>query len=218
MAVDDVVETLKDKSSSRSDKYIAIYIAVLAVLLSIASVAGGNAAKDASKANLDASNLWAFFQAKNLRRTDYQIAAERISVTLASEPPPSPDARALLETQLSEYRARVARYESEPDKREGLKELIVRAREQEAIRDLALKRDPYFDYAQALLQIAIVLASVAIIAGGSLSIVGSLLVAALGVASLVNGYTLFVDIEPILAEWLQSMTNAMVQNAKPSTS
>jgi Domain of unknown function (DUF4337) len=43
--------------------------------------------------------------------------------------------------------------------------LIARARDHEKMRDRALKRDPYFDYAEALLQIAIVLISVSIIAG-----------------------------------------------------
>jgi hypothetical protein len=88
----------------------------------------------------------------------------------------------------------VARYDSEPDTNEGKKELIARAKQHEALRDHALKQDPYFDYAEALLQIAIVLISVAIVAdlvwlsfvGGALGILGTLL--------MVNGYLLLVNI------------------------
>ena len=66
--------------------------------------------------------------------------------------------------KLDDYRKTIARYETEPETREGKKELLARARDHEKQRDHALKQDPYFDYAEALLQIAIVLISVAIIA------------------------------------------------------
>ena len=70
----------------------------------------------------------------------------------------------------------------------------MRAREHEKQRDHALKQDPYFDYAEALLQIAIVLISVAIMAdlvwlsfiGGALGIIGALLT--------LNGFLLLVEI------------------------
>ena len=88
----------------------------------------------------------------------------------------------------------MARYESEPETNEGKKELIQRAKQHEALRDHALKQDPYFDYAEALLQIAIVLISVAIVAdlvwlsfvGGALGLLGTLL--------MLNGFTLLVEI------------------------
>jgi len=49
---------------------------------------------------------------------------------------------------------------SEPETGEGLKELMAKVKALEAQRDRAMRKDPYFDYGQALLQIAIVLASV----------------------------------------------------------
>jgi hypothetical protein len=99
-----------------------------------------------------------------------------------------------LRTKFEQYRRTVARYESEPDTQEGKKELIARAKAEEAKRDHALKQDPYFDYAEALLQIAIVLISVAIVAelswlaffGGGLGLLGALL--------MINGYTLLVEL------------------------
>ena len=60
----------------------------------------------------------------------------------------------------------------------------------EAERDEALKRGPYFDYGQALLQIAIVLASIAIIAGGNALLVLSLILGVLGTVSASGGFTL----------------------------
>jgi hypothetical protein len=100
----------------------------------------------------------------------------------------------VLRAKTDDYRKTVARYESEPETQEGKKELLVRAREHEQRRDRALKQDPYFDYAEVLLQIAIVLMSVAIVAeqvwlsfiGGGLGFVGALL--------MLNGFLLWVEI------------------------
>ena len=70
--------------------------------------------------------------------------------------------------------------------------MLTRAREHEAGRDRALKQDPYFDYAEALLQIAIVLISVSIVAGQVwLSFFGGAL-GAIGALLMVNGYLLLV--------------------------
>jgi hypothetical protein len=53
-----------------------------------------------------------------------------------------------------------------------------------------MARDPYFDFSQALLQLAIVLASVAILAGGNLLLIVSGALGAVGVLLMFNGYTL----------------------------
>jgi len=84
----------------------------------------------------------------------------------------------------------VERYESEPETKEGKKELMVRAKEHEAARDHAMRQDPWFDYAEGMLQIAIVLLSVSIVASvPALYWAGSVL-GALGFLSTINGYFL----------------------------
>jgi len=59
---------------------------------------------------------------------------------------------------------------------------------------VALRKDPYFDWSQALLQIAIVLASVHLIIGNLwlLGLSGGL--GALGVLLMLNGFTLAVPL------------------------
>lgn len=79
---------------------------------------------------------------------------------------------------------------SDPETGEGLKELLVKGKSFEAQRDLAMRKDRYFDYGLALLQIAIVLASVSIITGGTSLLVLSLLISAVGIVSTLNGFTL----------------------------
>jgi hypothetical protein len=176
------------------DKWIGVYIGILAVILAVVTTGGGNAAKEATLRNLEASNLWSFFQAKNMRRTSFVLAAEELELSLSTNPGWPPEIRSVVEAKAKAYRDQVARLTSEKATNEGLDELFVRAKAVEAARDIALRKDPYFDYAQAMLQISIVLASVAIVSGGNLLLVPSFLIGALGVALGLNGFLLAVPI------------------------
>lgn len=57
-----------------------------------------------------------------------------------------------------------------------------------------MKRDPYFDLSQGLLQIAIVLASVSLILGGSFLFPLSGVLGAVGTIAMVNAYMLLVEL------------------------
>ncbi len=135
----------------------AVTIAFFAMILAITGLGGSNAGKEAVNNNVLASNYWNFFQAKNMRQTAYALAADDFDLGWLADPSMPPEAKAALRAKAESYRKTVARYETEPETREGKKELVQRAKEYEAKRDHALKQDPYFDYAEALLQIAIVL-------------------------------------------------------------
>jgi hypothetical protein len=119
MSIDDVRDSLAGDDDARN-KWIGVWIGVLAVLLAICGVGGGNATKDASRANIDASNTWAFFQAKNIRRTGYILAAEELELTLLAQPGLAPDAAAAIKAKVAAWKATADRYRSEPDTREGL--------------------------------------------------------------------------------------------------
>ena len=79
-------------------------------------------------------------------------------------------------------------------KQEGLDELFVKAKAFEVERDAALRRDPYFDWSQAMLQIAIVLASVHLIIGNFTLLALSGGLGGLGILLLLNGFTLLVPL------------------------
>ncbi len=193
MAMDEIIERLSGDSDARN-KWVGVYIGVLAVLLAICGVGGGNAAKDATRSNIEASNTWAFFQAKNIRRTAIGISADELELMLASQPAMPPDAKQKIETKIADYRAQVKRLTSDPERKEGLDELFVKAKSLEVERDVALRRDPYFDWSQALLQIAIVLASVHLIIGNMALLGMSGGLGALGVLLMINGFTLLVPL------------------------
>jgi hypothetical protein len=176
-----------DKQQNRS----ALTISILAMVLAIASLGGSNAMKEATQENISAANVYAFYQAKNIRQTNFKLAATDLELQLAREPNMNAQAKAMFEKKIEEYKKTAERYESEPESKEGKKELMVRAKAHEATRDHAMQQDPWFDYAEGMLQIAIVLLSVSIVASmPALYWAGSIL-GALGFVSTVNGYFLF---------------------------
>jgi hypothetical protein len=196
MAWDALSRDARDENTRDREKLIGIYIGILAVALAIASVGGGNAAKDAMRANLDATNMWAFFQAKNMRRHVIRMETDALELKLLAEPQMPEAAKSAIRTKIAEYRKQDEVLTKDPDKpaekREGLDQLFEKAKALEAERDLALKRDPYFDYGAAMLQIAIVLASIALLSSGSLLVIASAAIALLGFLLTVNGFTLAV--------------------------
>jgi hypothetical protein len=182
-----------EKSEDGFKTRVAIMIAVLAMLLAVTGLGGNNAAKEAMTNNVLASNYFAFYQAKNMRQTSYTLAADNLELELTN--PALPDAaRAAMQKKIDDYRKTVTRYESEPDTQEGKKELLARAKAYEEKRDHALRQDPYFDYAEVLLQIAIVLASVAIISGIAWLVLGSAILGVTGTLLMINGFLLLVAI------------------------
>lgn len=196
MSMDDVLDRLKTDAEEMK-KWVGVYIGVLAVLLAVCNVGGANAAKDATRANIEASNTWAFFQAKNLRRTIYTTSADDLEALLATQPGLTGAARQVVEDKIKRHRSEAARMKSEPQAGDGADQLLPKAKALEAERDIAMRRDPYFDWSQALLQIAIVLASVHLIIANILLLGMSGGLAALGILLMLNGYTLAVAL-PIL--------------------
>jgi hypothetical protein len=140
------------------NKKIAILIAVLALFLAVAETFAKGAQTNSIAANVEASNLWAFFQAKTIRQTTLRTAADQmtIDVQLAKDA----EVKKLLEKRVSGWLETAQRYQSEPETNEGRDQLAVRAKAAEAKRDLFMEKYHHYEVASALFQIAIVLASV----------------------------------------------------------
>ena len=148
------------------NKKIALLIAVLALMLSLSEIGGKQAENESIARNIDASNLWSFFQAKTIRGTTVRTAVEAMEIDLAATTDPA--ARERMQKRIDGWKATIARYESEPDTQEGRKELMVRAKKTEQTRDDQKARSENFEIASGLLQIGIVVASASIITGVSM--------------------------------------------------
>lgn len=175
----------------------ALLISILAMLLAIGSLGGGNATDDMVHGNIKASDTWAFYQAKNVRQTEYKLAADRLQLQLA-DPSITPEARRAAEAQLRKYNETIARYDDEPDpaapadslRGEGKKQLAAQARGYERLRERASEQDGNFDYSETFLQLAIVLGSVAILATSRAVLTLSAVLGALGAVLMINGFFL----------------------------
>src|SRR5438552_1407189 len=190
-------EAIRDATEGRADnerfrRRAAIAIGVTAMLLAISGLGGGNATKEMLNANIQASDTYAFYQAKNIRQTSNQLAADELDALLLAQPGISDEARSQIQARIDQYKATVARYESEPATGEGKQELLQKAQAYEQRRDRAARQDPNFDYAQALFQISIVLGSVSIVATSRRLLLLGTGLGALATLLMLNGFLLLV--------------------------
>ncbi len=163
------------------NKKIALLIAVLALLLSFSETLGKSAQTEAVDANVKSSDLWAFFQAKTIRRTQLMTAAETLKLQEASVT--DAQAKAAIDKQIDDWQKTAATFDSDPKSREGRKELMERAKATEETRDLAMDKYHHYEVASAAFQIGIVLASATVITGilalswcaGGLGVIGIIL-------------------------------------------
>jgi hypothetical protein len=151
------------KEAASENRKIALLIAVIALCLALSETLGKGAQTESISKNVEASNLWAFFQAKTIRRTVVQTAAEHAKLGLGAGGDDA--ARGAVQKQIDDWQKSAARYRSEPETGEGTAQLAERAKHAEEERDLATARYHHFELGSAAFQIAIVLASATIITG-----------------------------------------------------
>ena len=178
-------EELAEQAKNRFGKRVALVTALYAVLLAITSLGGNNAGKEMMLSQQQASNQWAFYQSKVMREHTYRIEALKTKALLAERGASMPpEARRQYTELLALAEKEGARFAAEK------KEIEPRAKQQEAIRDVSMRKDPYFDFAEAFLQIAIVLSSIAILSSSFAVFCISAGAATCGTILMFNGFTL----------------------------
>lgn len=179
------LEELDEARSKSFTRRVALTTGIFAVLLAVTSLGGSNSMKEMLLAQQQSSDQWGFYQAKVAREHLYKTNAKVLDLQLAERGPAmSPAARTRYEDLVKELRSEGARFESEK------KKIEEEARKLEEERDRNRAKDPYFDYAEVLLQISIVLASIAILAVSRTVYLFALMSAGLGSILMLNGYLL----------------------------
>ena len=169
--------------AAHSDKKIALLISVLALFLALSETLGKSAQTELISTNVTVNDTWAFYQARVIRITILNTAvsaleAQGIGVT-------DPAAKTARDKVIDGWKKTAARYDSDPEGKEGRKELMEKARELESDRDTLEAKYHHFEVSSAAFQIGIVLASAAVITSmailawvaGALGIVGMALAA-----------------------------------------
>jgi len=174
------LEELRSKSFTRK---VALTTAIYAVLLAITSLGGNYATKEMMLSQQQASDQWAFYQSKNIREIVYRSNSLRLEAELFERGASmKPEARKRYESILSDMQTEQSRYQEEKD------DIAKEAKALETDRDKFRAKDPYFDFAEVLLQISIVLASISILAVSPPIFVTSIVSASAGTVLMLNGY------------------------------
>jgi len=181
-------EELEEKKREPFTKRVALTTAIFAVVLAITSLGGSNAMKEMLLAQQQASDQWAFYQAKVIREHLYRQQKQRLELDLLEKEALKPEAKKRYEALLQETAKQADRYGLEK------KDIKKHAEKLEHERDINRNKDPYFDYAEVLLQIAIVMASISILAHSRSIFAFALVSAGLGTLFSLNGFLLIFRI------------------------
>ena len=173
-----------DDATESEDKAVALLIAILALFLALSEAGAKKAEHHSTEKNIEASDLYNFYQAKKARSTALETATEAFEAVAPSFS--DEKVKENIEKQISKWKTTVANFENDPKKPEdSLEKIQERAREASEARELWNKRLEHFEFASGALQISIVLASAAIITGvvalawlsGLLGVLGAVLMA-----------------------------------------
>jgi hypothetical protein len=169
------------------DRTVALIIAILALFLALSEAGAKSAEHLSTEKNIESSDLYNFYQAKRIRSTVVETAAATLEAQKTALT--DPKAQEALEKQIGDFKATVARFEKDPKNPEDSLDAIQdRAKEAAETRDLANHRLQHYELGSGLIQIAIVLASAAIITGISALIWFSAGLGAIGAALIALGF------------------------------
>jgi Domain of unknown function (DUF4337) len=172
-----------EHGGSTSHTRAAIIIGIMAAVLAIAEFAAKDAQTDYLTNHIAASDTWAQYQAKSVRRTILTAQADLLeSMPVSSDPAGK--------KRIADARSNADRMRSEPGA-DGMEQLAEKAHDQEHERDHAMQRNHMLEIASGGLQIAIVLASISVVINLPAFMLVSVLVGgASAIYALLGGFSL----------------------------
>lgn len=186
-------QEVHEKAENPFTRVVALAVAVYAVGLAVASFGGHNAAKEMVMAKAEESNQWNRYQSKSTRAALYKLHANLLQAERGADEAGFPKSKAKLLADLAKEEERMQldmKEIADGGKENGGKG----ARHYQDEVKLMMRKDPYFDFAEVGFQLAIVLASVAMLSGKRWAFVASVLLAVLAMLLTVNGFTLVMAI------------------------
>ncbi len=187
----EVKEHAKDKFRSGA----AVWIAILAACMAIRGLGGEDAKDEMIAKNIETSDAWAHYQAKDIRQADYKIAADQLAADIKYAGLTG-DRLADSQKRLKKLQDSVQHYESDPTAKGvgagGKVQLKAEASELQEKRERYEHKNKSFDYAEMFYQLGLVLASVSILITSRKLLIASIVLGALGAILTANGFFLFL--------------------------
>ncbi|MBI3377565.1 MAG: DUF4337 domain-containing protein [Nitrospirae bacterium] len=167
--------------------YLALTTVIFAVCATLSTFRGGGFSTKSVLAQSQASDQWAYYQAKSIKGYLYELQKERFELELKSSGARIPKAVA------SDYEKRIEAYSKKIKKYDEEKTKIEKdARDLETVRDETQKHSKAFGVAVIFLQIAILLSSIAALMKKKVLWILGMIVGSLGLVYFVNGFFLFI--------------------------
>jgi hypothetical protein len=129
---------------------VAITISILAVLVAMATLMGHRSSIEVVLLQTQASDQWAFYQAKNIRLHEMQGVVDMLGVLTTGE---KEKAEALRE----KYQKEIDRYEKDKD------QISEKAKEFENERGVFSRREDRYDAGEVILEIALIICSLTLL-------------------------------------------------------
>jgi hypothetical protein len=182
-------EELEEVKGKKFTRRVALTTAIYAVVLAITALGGNKTMKEMLLSQQQSSDQWAFYQAKVIREHLYRSQKMRLEFDLLERSDRmKPEVKGKLGNLIKKMDEEEARYNTEK------KEIEKEAKKLEQERDHNRAKDPYFEFAEVLLQIAIVMASVAILSSSHPVFFFSMISACLGAILSVNGFFMIIHL------------------------
>ena len=178
-------EELEEIKGHAFTRRVALTTAIFAAVLAISALGGSKAMKEMILFQQQASDQWAYYQAKAGREHFYRGQKMRLELDLLEKENLKPEIRQRYDALLKQMATQEERYAKER------KDIETEARKLEHERDIARSQDPYFEFAEVLLQIAIVMATVSILSQSGAIFGVALSAAIFGALLCLNGFFLF---------------------------
>ncbi len=156
---------------------VSVTISILAVLVAAVTLLGHRSHTEEILLQTQATDQWAYYQAKNIRRSNVQTAADLLS---ALAPQDKEKAAALRE----KYQKEVERYEADKE------DISEKAKELEKERDLVSRRADRFDGGEGLLEVGLVICSITLLTKRRGFWFGGVFIALAGVTFAASGFFL----------------------------
>jgi hypothetical protein len=166
--------------------YLALTTVVLAVCATLSTFKGGGYSTRSVLSQSQASNQWAYYQAKSIKGYLYELQREKLDLELKAMGPKAPAALA------EEYQKKIEGYDKNIKRYADEKAQIEKdARKFEAVKEDAQVHAQTFGMAVIFLQIAILLSSIAALLKKKPVWYLGLATGAVGMVYFVNGFFVF---------------------------
>lgn len=157
---------------------VSLTLSILAVLVAGVTLLGHRTHTEELLVQARATDQWSFYQAKNIRRHNYEMFSDLLSIVKGEDPARVADLR-------EKYKKELERYDKDKQ------EIQSEAKGLEAERDLLRRKADRFDAGEGLLEVALVISSITLLTRRRIFWQAGMLVALAGIVAAATAFWVY---------------------------